>query len=161
MRSSIGALALVLGLVFSAPVSAHHYTDGAITIVHPTAGATPAGATTGAAFMQIVNGGTTAITIKSVSTPSADKVEIHEMVMVGGVMRMRTVDKALSIAPGQTLKLDKGELHLMLIGLKNRLVEEDVVPLSITFDNGEVVDVHLYVEPIAKAGAAIKDHDGH
>lgn len=161
MRLLIGVAAVVLGVVFGCAASAHEYSEGTITIVHPTAGATPNGATTGAAYMQIVNKGKKTIRIKSISTPVAGKVEIHKMVVTNGIMRMRALGGPLKVAPGRKLELNKGNLHLMLIGLKQPLVEEEMVPLRIEFVGGKVVQVELYVEAIGEAGGPIKGHEGH
>lgn len=149
----------VLALVGFAPLAlAHEYTVGTITIYHPWAAATPPGATTGAAYMKIINKGKKALRLLKMSTPIAEKVEIHSMTMDKGVMRMRPLTPPLKIAPNGTLALNHNGLHLMLIGLKKPLVEEEMVSLKLTFAGGKAVDVDLYVEAL---GATAGSHDQH
>ena len=42
------------------------------------------------------------------SAEVADRVEIHEMAMDGGVMKMRPLDTGLDIDPGKTVKFAPG-----------------------------------------------------
>jgi len=63
----------------------------------------------------------------------------------------------IDIAPGQTVELKAGGLHLMLIGLNRQLMQEDLVPLTLTFAGGLHVPVELYVEGM---GAGTGTHRG-
>ncbi|MCE4553716.1 copper chaperone PCu(A)C [Roseateles cellulosilyticus] len=83
------------------------------------------------AFMQL----TAARTVKVVaaSSPLADIVEIHEMKMDGGVMRMRAVD-ALPLPAGQSVALKPGSYHVMLMGLKAPIRVGESVPLTLTVE---------------------------
>ena len=49
----------------------------------------------------------------------ADKVEVHEMSMNNGVMKMRPVEGGLTIDPGKTVKLAPSGYHLMIMDLKS------------------------------------------
>jgi copper(I)-binding protein len=154
MRSILGAAVLAMSALLAGTASGHQVTEGTIKIEHPRAAPTPSGAKTGAAYMEIVNNGKEPVEIKSLSTPIADKVEVHTMTMTGDIMRMRPVELPLTIAPGETLKLVK-DRHVMLIGLKKPLVEEDMVPFKIEFANGKTMEFDLYVEGDAE------DHGAH
>lgn len=151
MRSYLGAAILALSVTFGGAAQAHEYSEGTVTIEHPRAAPSPAGAKTGAAYMKITNNGKDPIEIKSLSTPNADSVEVHTMSMTGDVMRMRPVALPITIAPGESLKISKDK-HLMLIGLKKPLVEEDTVPFKIEFADGKTMDIELYVEGDAEDG---------
>lgn len=153
MRSCIGAAVLALSVAFSGAAQAHEYTQGAIKIEHPRAAPTPAGAKTAAAYMKIINNGKEPVEIKALSTPVAETVEVHSVTMTGDVMRMRPVALPITIAPGDTLKISKDQ-HLMLIGLKKPLVEEDMVPFKIELADGKTLEFDLYVE-----GDAEESHD--
>ena len=144
MRSMLGAVLVLAGMLASG-AAAHEVKDGTIKIAHPHAAPTPAGAKTGAAYMEIVNTGKEPLVIKALSTPIAEKVEVHNVTMDGGIMRMRPVDLPLTVAAGETLNLAKGR-HVMLIGLKKPLVEEDMVGFKIEFANGKAMEFDLYVE---------------
>jgi periplasmic copper chaperone A len=143
MRSVLGAA--VLAALLAGAAAAHEIKEGAIKIEHPRAAPTPAGAKTGAAYMEIVNTGTEPLEIKALSSDAAEKVEVHSMTMTGDIMRMRPVELPLTIAPGESLKLVK-DRHIMLIGLKKPLVEEDMVPFKIEFANGKKIEFDLYIE---------------
>ena len=150
--------ALFFVALLSAPAYAHEYTVGTTTVYHPWAAATPPGATTGAAYMKIINKSKKSLRLLKMSTPIADKVEIHSMTMDKGVMRMRELMPPLKIAPKSTLALNHNGLHLMLIGLKKPLVEEEMVSLKLTFAGGKTMDIDLYIEAI---GATAGNHDQH
>ena len=147
MRSYLRAAMVAATAIFAATAaaSAHQVTEGTIEIEHPHAAPTPAGAKTGAAYMEIVNNGTEPLVIKALSTPVAEKVEIHNVTMDGGIMRMRPMDLPITIAAGEMLNLIK-DRHVMLIGLKQALVEEDMVGFKIEFENGKTMEFDLYVE---------------
>jgi copper(I)-binding protein len=153
MRSMLGAVLVVAGVLVSA-AAAHEVREGTIKIEHPRAAPTPKGAKTGAAYMEIVNNGKEPLEIKALSSATADEVQIHTVTMTGDIMRMRPVELPLTIAPGDSLKLAK-DRHIMLIGLKKPLVEEDMVPFKIEFANGKTMEFDLYVEGDAE------DHDEH
>jgi copper(I)-binding protein len=78
-------------------------------------------------------------------TVAAERVEVHNMSMDGGVMTMRPVEGGLEIPAGGAVELKPGGLHLMLIGLKAPLTEGGSVPLTLVFDNGERIDAPLGV----------------
>lgn len=156
MRSLVGLAVLSVGLLLSPGAFAHEYTEGTVKIEHPRAAPSPAGAKTGAVYMQIVNTGKEPLEIKNLSTPIAEKVEVHSMTMTDGIMRMRPIALPITIAPGDTLKLTV-DRHVMLIGLKKPLIEEEMVPFTIDFANGKSMNVDLYVE----AEEGDEDHEGH
>jgi copper(I)-binding protein len=67
--------------------------------------------------------------IVQVSSPVAGVAEIHEMSMVGDVMRMRPV-AALELPANKTVELKPGGYHVMLMELKQTIKEGDMVPLT-------------------------------
>ncbi|MFO1312351.1 MAG: copper chaperone PCu(A)C [Burkholderiales bacterium] len=82
------------------------------------------------AFMQL-SSSTDAILVAAAS-PVAKVVEIHEMAMDGGVMKMRAVAN-LPVPAGKTVDLSPGGYHVMLMDLVQPLKEGDKVPLTLTF----------------------------
>jgi periplasmic copper chaperone A len=88
----------------------------------------------------------------------AGRVEIHEMSMDGGVMKMRLVKDGLEIKPGETISLQPGAFHLMFIGLKSPLENGRQVKGTLVFQHAGTAEVTCDVEPIgARPGA----QDGH
>ena len=94
-------------------------------------GVVPAQSSTGA-FMQLTS--PTDTTLVSVSSPAAKVVELHQMSMDGGVMRMAAV-KRLALPAGKTVTLGPDGYHVMLMGFTAPLKEGDSVPLKLTFED--------------------------
>jgi len=121
---------------------------GDIMVEQPWAPATPGGATTAAVYMSIMNHGKSADTLTGGSS-SAGKLEVHEMSMTGGVMRMRPLSGGLPIPAGGTVSLDpQGKYHFMLTGLKAPLSEGEHVPAALTFAKAGTVKIELTVAAI-------------
>jgi copper(I)-binding protein len=57
------------------------------------------------------------LTLLGAETPAAGIVEIHEMKMVGDIMKMRAAD-TLPLEKGKPLQLAPGAFHFMLMDLK-------------------------------------------
>ena len=140
--------ALAAAAVLAAPVaaSAHGYSLGALKIGHPWSRPTPPSAPTAAGYLSVTNTGKTADRLLGGASPLADKVEVHEMSMTGGIMRMRPVEGGLAIAPGQTVTLEPGGYHLMLIGPKRAFKLGDHIPATLRFEHAGEIKVEFYVE---------------
>lgn len=144
---------------------AHDYRAGQLKISHPWAKPTLNGAPAGSGYLSITNTGKTADRLLSGSSPAAGSVEIHEMSMTGGIMRMRQITEGVAIAPGATVSLQPGGNHLMLIGLKRPLVSGQRIPATLVFRNAGKVQVELTVESPAPAatmpGMSMPGHMDH
>jgi periplasmic copper chaperone A len=147
MQRVIAATLAVAACVFASAGHAHDYQVADLAIGHPYARATPPGAPVGGAYLTLDNKGARADRLVRASSPAADAVELHTMVMDGGVMRMHAVP-GIDIAPGQHVELKPGGLHLMMVGLKQPLVAGAHVPLRLTFEHAGGIDVELAVEPM-------------
>ncbi len=116
MRSLL--LGMVLGALAPTPsfaVFAHDYTLGPIEIRNPWSRATPASARAGAGYMVLTNEGATADRLISAGSAAADRGEIHEMKMDGNVMRMRELDRGITLVRGATVELKPFGFHVMFI----------------------------------------------
>jgi copper(I)-binding protein len=69
----------------------------------------------------------------SAQSPVAGVVEVHEMSMDGGVMKMRAVP-SLALPAGKAVELKPGGYHVMLMDLKSQVKDGDAVPLTLTFE---------------------------
>jgi copper(I)-binding protein len=92
-------------------------------------------------FAEFTNNTDHVITILGGTTEIATMVETHEVVMVDGSMKMQAKEGGIEIQPGQTLTLEPGGLHIMLMGLKSPVLEGDEVSLTIDFDGTEDMTV--------------------
>lgn len=145
-------IAVAMLMCMAAGAVAHEYSNGAVTIEHPWAATTPPGAKVGAAYMTVKNSGDVPLRLVAAATPAAERVELHMMSMEGGIMRMRPMTDGVVIPPGGAFRFTPGGAHLMLIGLKKPLAEEDLVDLRLMFEGGLAMDVELYVETTASHG---------
>ncbi|HWI11310.1 MAG TPA: copper chaperone PCu(A)C [Burkholderiaceae bacterium] len=138
-----------------ASAHAHGGHAGDVEITHPFATPMPAGASNGAAYVATLeNTGKQADRLIRVSTPIAQRAEIHTMAVdAGGVMRMREVGE-IALPPGVLVKMRPGEgYHFMLMGLKQPLKEGDSFPLMLEFEHGGKAEVKVVVQvPKARPG---------
>lgn len=71
-------------------------------------------------------------------------VSLHETTLVDGISRMRAVER-LPIAPGATVELRPGGLHLMLMQPEVALKEGAQLPLRLSLEGGRKLDGVLQV----------------
>lgn len=130
---------------------------GRIVISHAKARETKIAGVTGVGFLDIRNIGGDDDRLLSASSPIAKSVEIHEMSMDGGVMRMRAL-KELVIPAGKTVSLAAGGTHLMLIGTQAPLQAGDSIRVDLQFEKAGRATVALQVEPLEGSDDS---HAGH
>lgn len=107
-----------------------------------------------AAYLSILNRGETADRLIGATALAAPRVEMHEMAVEDGVMKMRPVEHAIEIGPGDKVEFKPGGLHFMLTGIDEALVAEDEIELTLEFEKaGSVVLQFPVREP-----AMIKAH---
>ena len=104
-------------------------------LVHAWARATPPGATSGAIYGVFSNTGDLAMRATGIGFEHARHVMVHRTVSTDGVTRM--LPGELSMAPGETLQLAPGDLHIMLMGLAIPLVKGCRYRFSLIWENGE------------------------
>jgi len=125
---------------------------GDLVISQAWSRATPNGAKIGTGYFTIENKGTTADKLVGVSGEVSDKIEVHEMSMNNGVMKMRPVDGGLVIEPGKTVKLGPNGYHLMIMDLKSPLKQGGKLPVTLEFEKAGKVAVTLDVQGIGAQG---------
>jgi copper(I)-binding protein len=133
-------------------VRAEEVKAGDLVITQAWARATPKGAKIGGGYITIENMGTAPDRLIGGSADIAGSVQVHEMSMDGGVMKMRPLDKGLAIEPGKTVKLAPGGYHLMMMDLKSPLKKGDKLPITLEFEKAGKVQVSLDVEGVGAQG---------
>ncbi len=129
-------------------------TAGTLAIEGGWMRATAEGAKVAAGYLAIRNTGPSADRLLAIATPAAERGEIHDMSLSDeGVMRMRHLAKGLEIPAGGNVELKPGGTHLMLLGLKERLVAGGKVPVTLTFESGATITLDLPVKPLGGGGA--------
>jgi periplasmic copper chaperone A len=95
----------------------------------------------------------------SATSPVAATVEIHEMKMVGNVMKMGAVP-GLELPAGQTVELKPGGYHVMMMGLKQPLKGGDSVPLTLTVQGADGKSEVLELSVPVRALGMPAGHEG-
>jgi len=160
MRHALSALALVPALFLATPlVAADDHAGGGATagdIVMEAAwvrGAPP-GAPVAAGYLTITNTGEEADTLVGGSAPFAGRVEIHEMTMADGMMRMAEIEGGLVIAPGETVVLRPGGDHVMFMDLEEAPAPGESVSVTLEFAEAGTVTVEMPVSAIGATSLA-------
>lgn len=93
--------------------------------------------------------------VLSAASSAAASVEIHNMKLENGVMRMSPV-KDIALEPGRTFRLAPGGYHVMMMGLKEPLIKGGVVPITLTVEGADktVRQIEIKAEIRDLAGSA-------
>ena len=150
-RTSFG-IALLALTALSVPDFAH--AAGPIGIENAWTRATAAAQSVGGGFMTIVNAGKADDRLVSASSPVAAEVQIHDMKMEEGVMRMRQLTGGLGVPAGARVELKPRSLHLMFMQLKAPLVAGQTVPVTLQFEKAGSVAVQFRVEAMGASAPA-------
>jgi periplasmic copper chaperone A len=148
LRSTI--IVLALALVPSLPQAQQRLGD--LTVSAPWSRATPATAPVAAGYVEIRNNGSAPDRLIGATVAVAGRVEIHEMAVVDGVMRMRPLANGLTIPGGRTVTLAPGGYHLMLMELRRQLAQGDRLAGTLVFERAGQIEVEFEVGGIGTAG---------
>ena len=133
-----------------------------VAVSNPWVRGTVAGQKATGAFMQLKADAD--VSLVGASSPAAGIVEIHEMRMDAGVMRMSAIS-ALPLPAGKAVELKPGGYHVMLMALKAPLKEGDTVPVTLTFKDKDgkasTLLVNAPVKALTAAPPAAAAHGKH
>jgi len=146
MKMRMSRRALVIGsgsMLVAGRVSAQH---GHMHDASPEASPGAAGmdhgdVSMGAFYFTVANHGEAADTLVSVQSEVAETIEIHSVTMEGNVMHMAPLEGGLEIPAGETVTLEPGGFHVMLIGLTKSLKAEETFDATLTFEGAGEVEV--------------------
>ena len=146
MRTTAVSAALAMATLLVVPAFA---ADAPISISHPWLRATPRSAPVAGGYATLTNTGKEPDTLVSARLTMAPEGQVHTMTMKNGVMEMRRLDDGLAIAPGATVTLRPGGVHLMFLNPKAQLKEGETVEGSLTFKHAGTVPVTFVVGGMA------------
>ena len=86
-----------------------------------------------------------------VATPVAGHVMIHAVEKDGDVSRMKHIE-TLELPTGERITLAPGGMHLMLMGLQDKLSEGTTFPMTLSFENAGEIKIEVSVLGIAAEG---------
>jgi periplasmic copper chaperone A len=143
----------LLAAVFLATVSMA--TQGAeVAIGDPYVRAVPPGQANSAVFMSLENRSDQDQALVAAESDVSEIVELHTHIEEGGMMRMRQIEK-IDVPAGETVILQPGGLHVMLIGLRQALEPDQTIDLTLVFEDGSRMPVQA---PVRRIQMQPKDH---
>lgn len=145
---------LAAGLLFSAGVFAGAADQ--VSVQDPYVRLAPPNAPATGAFMVIKNNGDKDVKVVKADNPISKFTELHTHLNEGGVMKMRPIPAIDLKANGEAV-LKPGGMHVMMIELKAPMKEGDIVPITLTFDDGSSKQVDAKVVRPMAAGMTM-DH---
>lgn len=95
-----------------------------------------------AGYFTLINVSDSPVSLVSIKTTSYEKVEIHEMTHVNGLMKMAKID-SLEIAANGKAELAPGGKHLMLISPNKTIKAGGTVRLKLKFKSGKIQVVDM------------------
>ena len=135
-------LAAVAASAFALPAFAAD-----IMVQDPYARSSAMMATSGAAFMQIMNHGESDDRLIGAASPVAEMVQLHtHKEDENGVMRMLHVEEGFPVAAGETLMLARGGNHVMFMGITEPFEQGDTIPLTLTFEKAGDITLEVPVD---------------
>ena len=129
---------------------------GAIAVHDAWARASIGQIATSAVYMTLETSGDRGDRLVAAATPAAQSAELHTHIVEDGVAKMRPV-AAIEVTPGEPTVLEPGGLHIMLVGLGEKLVEGDTLPLSLSFEDAGTIELDVPIRGMAGG----MSHGGH
>lgn len=128
-----------------------------IVLKDPWAGTTNPGATVAAGYVTLRNAGVRDDRLLSAESPRALRVELHEMSIEGGVMRMRRVE-GIDIAVSAATTLRPSGLHIMFLDIDAPFLDGEVVPVTLRFAHAGAVEAAFIARPRHTQGGPAHEH---
>lgn len=137
-----------------APSSPAVFRIGTLVIEAPWTRATPGGAKVAGGFMTIRNTGTMPDRLVGGTFPGAPRVEVHEMAMADGMMRMRELSGGLDIPAGGSVQLRPGGYHMMFMDLSEPVRTGSALKGTLVFEKAGTIEIAYDVAPVGAPGPA-------
>lgn len=93
------------------------------------------------AFYMTIEGGSVDDRLVSAYASVCGATELHQTTMSDGVMSMQQADGGIEIPAGGEAVLEPGGYHVMCIGKDTEFEVGDVIPVTLTFETGEMQTV--------------------
>jgi len=135
--------AFLAGLFLGLPGGAAD--DGPLSFEEAWVRAMPPGMKMTAGFGRFHNASAEAIELTAFASPQFGDVSLHRTELVDGVSRMREVP-SLVVAPGESVTLEPGGYHLMLMMPVEPLATGTRVTVDASADDGRLFHFELPVE---------------
>ena len=143
-------------LAFGVAADPHQVQVRGLTISERVVRASIGSSPNSAAYMIISNANAVADRLMSASCACAAKVEVHEtheMKGMAGMMTMGTSGPVVIPAHG-SVSFRPGGLHLMLSGLKERLIDRDRQEITLVFEHAGTIKAEFHISGQVAADGA-------
>jgi len=107
----------------------------------------PPGSMTFAAYFTITNSGGEARELVGVETGSFKASHLHHTKMKDGVSSMMSMS-GIVIEPGETVTLEPGGMHVMLMKPIKGTFDKVSIPLILEFKSGEKIEVSAHIKAL-------------
>jgi periplasmic copper chaperone A len=144
LKHSVAFLSLLGSLIIS-----HHAFANDVVVEQGYIRATIPGTSVSSAYMEINNATSEEIILIGASSKVSDRIEIHEHVMNGDMMRMQKRE-SLTIPANDHVVLQPSGYHLMIFNLIEPLKVDDNVDVKLHFSNQKEVIISLPVYSIKR-----------
>lgn len=142
---------LLMALIIGLPATAHSGSDD-VTVENAWARAAIGTSRPGAAYMDISNTGDEPVTLTGIETDLAMMPMIHRSATDAKGVSSMSAAGDIVIAPGETVMLEPGGYHAMLMKLRQPMEEGETFPLILLFSDGGTVAVEVPILGIAARG---------
>ena len=91
------------------------------------------------AFGVLSNPSSAPVTITGASSSASARMELHEVTMIDGSMKMQQVEGGLVVPAGDSLTLEPGGFHIMFMELTDPIEAGEDVEVTLTCADGQAV----------------------
>ena len=135
----------IIGTTLFLLLSAGLHAADSIEITNPWVNQTPPSTMSNAGYMEISNNSGSPVILQSVKSPQFGMSHIHQTKMEDGLMKMKPVH-GLEIPANETVTLEPGGLHIMMMNRTESLNAGDEVDLNLEFSDGQQIAVKATVK---------------
>lgn len=143
---SVSVIMSLMLLVLTGQAWAQSAADS-VKVDDPYVRAVPPGQPNSASFMTLQNSSGSDHALVGAESPVAKVVELHTHIEMDGMLSMRPVER-IELPAGESVELRPGGLHVMLLGLQQKLNPGDKVPVRLLFEDGSGLDLSAEVRKL-------------
>lgn len=141
----ISTAVAVAGTTGLASAQHHHHSESTPEAhdhgMHMSATPTAANMSTGAFYFTVINHADEADTLLGVTSDAAETLEVHNVEMTDGVMKMSPQHDGVEIPAHGELMLAPGSYHVMMIGLTESLLDGEEFTAILHFEKAGDVEI--------------------
>ncbi len=145
VKSLAVAAIVVMAASGSVLAQAHEHKKGPLTVVEPWSRATAPSQKAGGVFLRIVNASDQPDRLVGVESGLSEISSLHTMIRDGDVMKMRPVEGGIEVPANGHVDLAPGGVHIMLIGLHERLIKDSTIALTLVFKRAGRIEIDAIV----------------